>query len=131
MAKGTSTSSRTMRSLFEGRVAAGLTAEGADWEYEPVRLLYTVERTYTPDFEVTRRDGFTFYVEAKGHFTSADRTKLLAVREANPGVDIRLVFQRADNRLSKRSKTTYAQWADKHGFEWAEGRVPDAWLDSI
>ena len=123
----TSTSS-SFRSPLEKRVAEALDETGAGWEYESARLLYHVERTYTPDFLVDTIMGRSFYVEAKGYFTSADRTKLLAVREQNPGIDIRLVFQRANNKLSKRSRTTYAQWADKHDFKWAEGTVPNAWL---
>lgn len=52
---------------------------------------------------------------------------MLLVRDQTKA-DIRLVFSRPNNRLSKSSKTTYAQWAVKHGFPWAEGTVPASWI---
>jgi len=51
-----------------------------------------------------------------------------AVKKQWPKMDIRFVFQNANNKLNKRSKTTYAQWADKHGFPWAHKRIPEEWL---
>lgn len=97
-------------------------------EYEPKdgHLSYNMPRQYIPDF-VIRSNGIR--VEAKGYFRSADRAKLLRVRKDNPGVDIRLVFQRAGNKLTKSPNSmTYAQWCDRHGFEWAEGNIPESWF---
>jgi hypothetical protein len=111
------------RSKFEVGIAADLEARGVPFEYEKLRLKYTTEHTYKPDFTAG-----TVVIEAKGYFTSEDRSKLLAVKKANPDLDLRLLFQRASNKLFKESETTYADWADKHGFPWAEGRVPDEWL---
>ena len=45
-------------------------------------------------------------MEAKGFFKPSDRRKMLAVKEQNPELDIRFIFQR-NNTLSKNSKTTY------------------------
>ena len=42
---------------------------------------------------------------------------MLAVKEQNPELDIRFVFQR-NNTLSKNSKTTYGAWCEKHGFPY-------------
>ncbi|WP_424140029.1 hypothetical protein [Roseomonas chloroacetimidivorans] len=58
-------------------------------------------------------------VEAKGRFVgSKDRTKLLAINARHPDYRIVLYFQNPDLTISKRSKTTYAQWAEKHGIGW-------------
>ena len=99
------------RSGFELEVEAALNALlGREVEYEATRLEYVKRACYVPDF----KDGEVLY-EAKGRFLSADRTKLLAVRNAHPSIDLRLVFQR-NNKLSKKSTTTYMDWATQHGF---------------
>lgn len=43
-------------------------------------------------------------------------------------MDIRFVFQNPKNKLYKRSKTTYADWCDKHGFKWATKVIPSSWF---
>ena len=58
-----------------------------------------------------------------------DRKKHLLVKEQNPELDIRLVFQSAKSKLRKGSKTTYADYCDKHGIRWAEKIIPQAWID--
>ena len=68
-------------------------------------------------------------MEAKGRLTSDDRVKLLAVREQHPGIDLRLLFMYPNNKLSPKSPTRYYQWAEKHGFKWAEGRIPPEWAE--
>lgn len=115
------------RSGLEDKIASGLTARGVSFEYEGERIKYQVtkSKTYIPDFKLPNG----LYIEAKGWFKAEDRTKLQYVRESNPGIDLRLVFQRASNRLSKTSKTTYADWCDTHGFRWAEREIPEAWIN--
>lgn len=99
------------RSKFEMDVEAALNALlGREVEYESTRLDYIRKARYVPDF----KDGEVLY-EAKGRFLPSDRTKLLAVKQAYPRVDLRLVFQR-NNKLSKDSTTTYMDWAKQHGF---------------
>jgi hypothetical protein len=108
------------RSKFEEK----LHASAPKATYETTCFAYARPQRYTVDF--TLPNGVC--IEAKGYFQSSDRTKLLLVREQNPGTDIRLIFQK-DNRLSKKSKTTYSQWAEKHGFQYHVGnRIPKAWL---
>lgn len=46
------------------------------------------------------------------------------VKEQNPELDIRLVFQN-DGKVGKRMR--YSDWADKYGFPFAIGRVPKDW----
>ena len=38
---------------------------------------------------------------------------MLAVKKQHPELDIRMVFKAPFNKISKRSKTTYAQWCPK------------------
>lgn len=121
-----STSSRYRSSLEEG-IALGLEAQGVPFSYESQVLEYEVPATkhkYTPDFLLPNG----IVIEAKGYFTAEDRKKMKLVREANPELDIRFVFARAQNKLNKKSPTTYAKWAETHGFKWAEKIVPHAWL---
>lgn len=114
------------RSGFEGRVANNELPRGA--QYETDKLPYIKHHKYIPDF--TLPNGI--FVEAKGYFIASDRTKLLAVRDQNPGVEIRILFQDASKFISKGSKTTYGEWATKHGFTWAQGeRVPTTWYEEI
>lgn len=114
-----------MRSGLERSIAADLSNRGVAFQYEAVRLPYTIEHEYVADFLLPNG----IIVEAKGLFDAADRRKMLAVIKAFPDRDIRMLFQAADNRIAKNSKTTYAQWCDKHGIKWAEGRsVPEEWL---
>ena len=119
-----------MRSTFEERFAADLKKRGIAYEYEPTSLTYVVPRKYTPDFSVKAKGALKpIYIETKGYFTPADRTKTLAVLSAHPSIDLRFVFQNASNKLGKGSKTTYGQWCTKQGIMWAEGKIPKAWLD--
>lgn len=110
------------RSGFEMDILGPVLALGVG-EYESERLEYERPCRYTPD--LTLHNGIR--VELKGIFNSADRSKMLLVRKANPTVEIRLVFQDASVRIAKNSKTTYGQWATKHGYIWAEGNVPAEW----
>lgn len=119
------------RSRLEERIADQLDEAGIKFQYENQKLKYTVparNATYTPDFDLG-----PFLIEAKGYFRSAsDRQKLVLVRKDNPDADIRLVFQKATNPIYKGSPTTYAKWAEDHGFKWADnGVIPDEWLEEI
>lgn len=82
--------------------------------YETTKIPYVVTHTYTPDFQV----GPNSFVEVKGLFSSADRSKHLYVKKQHPEITIEFVFQNPYLTLNKSSKTTYADWCDKHGFAW-------------
>lgn len=58
---------------------------------------------------------------------ASERKKLLDVKSANPDLDLRLVFMR-DNKITKRSKKRYSDWAEENGFPWAIGEPPDEWF---
>jgi hypothetical protein len=103
-----------------------LESRGVRYKYEEYRVKYYGRiRTYIPDLQLPNG----IFVEVKGWFTSADRTKHLCVQEQHPELDIRFVFGRASNLINKRSKTTYAMWCESHGFKWYEGRVPEGWIN--
>ena len=113
-----------MRSGLERQVADLLKQLKVKYEYESEYFPYVIEHKYIPDFRVG-----DVYLETKGYFKPADRRKMLAVKKANPNLDIRFVFQAPHNKINKRSKTTYAMWAEKNGFPWcASYAIPISWL---
>jgi len=83
-------------------------------KYEVVRLPYVVTHNYVPDFQI----GPNLFVETKGLFTSADRSKHLYIKAQHPHVKVLLVFQNPNLRLTRASKTTYAEWCVKHDVAW-------------
>ena len=113
------------RSKLEERVATLLEQLGISYEYETEKLSYTIEHTYTPDFVLPNY----VYLETKGYWDAADRRKVLAVKRDNPEVDLRMVFQSPYNTISKKSKTTYAQWCERHDIPWTSYHdIPIDWL---
>jgi len=122
----------TFKSKFEEYIYAQLVRRygKSNVEYEPDKFNYVIPYSYTPDFRVATdgsEDGPSrFYVETKGYFRPQDRRLVKAVREQNPTLDLRLLFQR-DQKLNKRGKEKYSDWAHKEQFEYAIGRVPNYW----
>ena len=114
------------RSLFEANFARDLHERKINASYEKDKITFIPKpRTYTPDFYIEEGD---FYVETKGRLFPQDRSKHLLIKEQHPDLDIRFVFLNARNRLDKRSKTTYGAWCDRHGFLYAEKRLPSQWM---
>ena len=115
------------RSKFEVKVAADLGKRKVDFQYEKVSFDYVPKiRNYTPDFYLPESK---IYIETKGRLTTNDRVKHLLIQEQYPDLDIRFVFVNANNKISRTSKTTYANWCDRHKFLWAESLVPMEWLN--
>ena len=113
------------RSNLEKNSADLLEGLGVAFMYESEKLSYTIEHNYTPDFVLPNY----VYLEAKGYWDAADRRKLLAVKRDNPDIDLRMVFQSPYNTISKKSKTTYAKWCDKHDIPWTSYTdIPIEWL---
>ena len=113
------------RSGLEEKVADLLDGLGITYKYESEKLSYTIEHNYTPDFVLPN---YT-YLETKGYWDAADRRKVLAVKKANPEIDLRMVFQSPYNKISKKSKTTYAMWCEKHAIPWTSfHNIPLEWL---
>ena len=118
------------RSKLELDVSRHLALAGVPFKYENIKLKYRVEelRCYTPDFDL----GNGIVLEVKGYFRATDRKKLLLVKQQHPDLDLRLVFQQAQNKIHKSSKTTYADWCKKYGFPYSDGgRVPHQWLKPL
>ena len=112
------------RSKFEEKFARELESLGVDFGYESMTIPYLKEHTYTPDFVLPNG----IIIENKGFWRSSDRTKHKLIREQHPELDIRFIFQNARNKLSKKSKTTYADYCNRRGWIWAEGGLPLSWL---
>ena len=113
------------RSKLEERIADLLEGLGVSYEYESTKIPYTIQHHYSPDFVLPN---YT-YLEAKGYWAPEDRRKILAVKKDNPDVDIRMVFQAPYNTISKKSKTTYAQWCERHKIPWTHFHdIPLEWL---
>ena len=114
------------RSGLEKQVADLLSNLGIDYEYETTKVSYYIEHNYTPDFVLPNKH---VVLECKGYWDSADRRKIKNVIEQNPQLDIRMVFQSPYNKISKKSKTTYAKWCDRHNIKWcAFHTIPIEWL---
>ena len=132
------------RSTYEYAIAKQLEAEGVAFEYEaesypiyvPASRVYICkdcggdclrQMVYTPDFFFNER---TFIVEAKGRFDAAHRVKALEFRKQYPSVEYALLFEE-NNKLSKKSKTRYTDWAEKNGILCAVGLMPRNWLKEV
>lgn len=114
------------RSGLEERNAAHLKANGIPVFFEEVKIKYPIPatvHTYTPDFELPNG----VIAETKGLFLAVDRAKHLYVKLTHPTLDIRFVFQNPNAKLTKGGRTTYAMWAESHGFIWAKGLIPISW----
>jgi hypothetical protein len=125
--KGHSTSKSTKyRSRLEERVAALLPPTA---EYESNKLEYIVpasKHKYLTDFKL--RDGV--FIEVKGRLLASERKKYILVQEQNPDITLLFFFDKANNKIYKGSPTTYAEWAEKHGFKWTDTKLglPKEWL---
>ena len=113
------------KSKLEEKVADLLTGLGVTYEYESTKVPYTIQHNYHPDFILPNN----VYLETKGYWDPKDRRKVLAVKRDNPKLDLRMVFQAPYNTISKKSKTTYAQWCEKHDIPWSSfHNIPLEWL---
>lgn len=79
------------------------------FEY-PAELTY-----YLPDWVDEKRK---IIVETKGVLTSKDRKKTLLIKKCYPDWLIIFVFGKPKNRITKKSKVTYAQWCDDNDIPW-------------
>jgi hypothetical protein len=120
------------KSGLEHTVADQIKNSEYDLNYETETLNYVVperKAKYTPDFVFTKRNGATMYIETKGRWTTADRTKMKHVLQSNPGIDIRMVFQNPNQKLSKASPTTNEAYAHKLGIvHVAKKEIPAEWM---
>jgi len=116
------------KSGLEENISNQIKGKGIKVEYETEQVSYTIpasEHTYYPDFKLPNG----IRVETKGRFVLADRKKHLLVKEQNSNLDIRFVFSNSKNKISKKSKTTYGDWCEKHGFKYADKEIPNSWFE--
>lgn len=129
------------RSGAEEKIAEYLTEKHIGFEYESLTLQYSKkirqgmctdcsstevvqQLKYTPDFILTNGN----VIEYKGRLTSKDRSKLIAVKKANPDVNLKLLFG-SNNKLQKNKEKRYADWAIDNGFDYEIGLYPpERWL---
>jgi hypothetical protein len=113
------------RSGLEMQLDESLKQYGIQSEYESHVINYIKPETkhkYHPDFRIVKSDGTEVFLETKGRWVLQDRQKMKLIKEQYPNLDIRIIFQNADSRLSKSSKTTYGQHATKLGYVWYDFR---------
>ena len=116
------------KSGLEESISQQIEGKGIEVKYESEEVSYIIpasEHTYHPDFKLPNG----IRVETKGRFVLADRKKHLLVKEQNPLLDIRFVFSNSKNKISKKSKTTYGMWCEKHGFKYADKEIPQSWFE--
>lgn len=108
---------QTMSTLFQE-------VYGQPVDYETEKIQYVVPASnhkYTPDFKLPNG----IYIETKGRFMPADMKKHLLIKQQHPDLDIRFIFQNPNSTNSKRTKTTYANFCEKHGFRYCSYRDTD------
>ena len=128
----------TFRSKLEGYCYTKLKEANIKNEYEELTITliepfrfngkYYAGNTYTPDFV-----GDNFIIECKGFFTDVARIKWKLflnnyVVKKHPEIKIYMLFYNARQKIYKKSKSTYAEWCEKHGIEWAHRKIKKEWL---
>lgn len=115
------------RSGLEEKVAEFLTSKGVKFTFETMKIPYVkpeTKHTYSPDFILDNG----IIIETKGRWLLDDRKKHILIRKQHPNLDIRILFQNANAKISKGSKTSYADFCEKHGIRYAHREIPVAWL---
>lgn len=118
------------RSGLEEDMISQLTQAGLEPEYEAKKFEYIIpesRHTYTPDFAVSPH----IVIETKGRWVLEDRQKMLLVMKQYPDIDFRIIFYKASQKIKKGSKTSYADWCNKHNIKWAEKTIPFEWVQDI
>ena len=116
------------RSGLEERVGKQLDDLNIAYSYETLKIKFarpTQDSTYTPDFILPNG----VIVETKGQFQTADIKKHRIIREQHGSkFDIRFVFSNPNQKIGKKSKTSYAMWCERYGFKWAKHEIPTTWI---
>jgi predicted nuclease of restriction endonuclease-like RecB superfamily len=110
------------RNKFETRIHTFLKEANVKVKYESEKIPYVIAGHYIPDFVIETKLG-KIYIETKGHFRPEAKRKMVAVKKANPSLDIRIVFYSL--------KKEYIRWAERHGFRYAVGDIPEDWIKGL
>lgn len=119
------------KSTFEDKIIAELKEANRKFKYEPIKIKYVIEANYIPDLVL----GNGIIVELKGYFRVDAMTKMIAVKKANPTLDIRFVFMSSKSAVQgakvrkNGTKMTCGEFAEKHGFPYAEKHIPTEWFN--
>jgi hypothetical protein len=121
-----------LKSGFEVTLVQQLDDSGVDYTYEAQALKFTPPskaRRKTFDWWITTRSGKLIVVESKGWWAPKARLAEIECIKQNPEYDVRYVFMRSSTKINKTSKTSYADVCIKNNILFADGRIPDDWLD--
>lgn len=108
-----------MRNKFETKIYQQLKISGISFKYESEKLPYVLSKHYIPDFILTTPLG-KIYIECKGYLRPEHKAKMIAVKKQHPSKDIRILFY-SNNKAN-------IKWAQKNGFIYAIGTIPDEWF---
>ena len=116
------------RSGLEVSISKQLKKFRIEFTYEKLIILYIKPQEthrYIPDFRLANG----ILIETKGRFVLSDRKKHLLIRKQyGDKYDIRFVFSNAKAKIYKGSKTTYADWCVKYGFQFFDKTIPMKWI---
>ena len=118
------------RSGLEERIIKQLEEYDIKPNYESIKLDYIIpesKHVYTPDFPVCK----SIVIETKGRWVLEDRQKMLLIIEQHPEIEFRMLFYNSKLKIKKGSKTSYADWCDKHNIKWADKEIPQEWIADI
>lgn len=104
--------------------------------YETDKIEYTIEGKYLIDYTVEFEDGRRMMIEYKGAGRAWDqkvRQKMIAARDQNPDLDIKIVFHRDAEFGAVRkdgTKQRQSDWATRNGFDFCIGwdNIPEDWF---
>lgn len=105
------------RSGWEANIGAYLeflrnAKEISKWEHEPDEFWFPIKRgnrSYLPDFKVTRPDGSIYYIEVKGYMDAASKTKLNRMAKYHPEIEIQLIEKDRYKSIA-RASAAIPQW---------------------
>src|SRR5882724_5115164 len=118
---------------LETKIAEALTNAGVAFTYRAVTIRDSVTSgrdtaAYTPTFVLS--DGKTI-IQNKGRFMTLDRQKHLQVKAQHPELDVRFVFSRGKDYISRLKILTYSGWCERNGFKYADKAVPAEWIEEF
>jgi len=97
------------RSGLEKALAKQLPSE---FEYEPFRIPYVINKKYCPDFVFGK-----FLIECKGFFRVGDTQKYKAIRDYLTDYELIFVWSDPNKKIRKGSKLTLGGWCDKENIK--------------
>ena len=114
---------------LEELIAKQLDDSKLNYRFEELRIYYNKEDNqksfYRPDFVLENG----IIVEVKGQFVTKDRKKHKLIRKQyGDKYDIRFVFSNPNQKVGKKSNTSYADWCNLYGFKYSNQKIPQEWL---